>query len=75
MHVGQSLHLIADFAIGGKIAGVVAVVEAERAGGFALGGEVFGFLSFVHQSRREERNLSSDSCISHILSRRGFKAR
>jgi hypothetical protein len=42
---GQRLNLIADFGIGGKVAGTEAVFDAELAGGFPFGGEVSGSVS------------------------------
>ena len=41
VEIGQGLDLVADFAVGGKVARAVAVIDAELPGGFSLGGEVF----------------------------------
>ena len=67
VEVGECLDLVADFAVGGKVFGSEAVFDAEPAGRLALGGEVLGYVTGVHQSRCEERDLPADSFICHVL--------
>jgi hypothetical protein len=58
--------LISDFGVGRKVAGVEAMLYTQLAGGFAFGGVIFGFGSFVHHSRCEQRDLLADSYIRHV---------
>lgn len=67
IEVGEGLDLVADFGVGGEVAGAGAVFEAELAGGLAFGGEVFGFGAVVHQSGCKERDLGAGASIGHVL--------
>jgi len=59
--------VVADLGVGGEVAGVEAIFDAELLGGLALGGEVLGLGAIVHQSGCEQRHLLADSCIGHVL--------
>jgi hypothetical protein len=60
-HVGQEQDFVADFAVGGQVAG--AVIADDHAGGLAFGREVLGLFAGVHELRCAERNLPTDTRI------------
>ena len=68
IEVGEGLDLVADFGVGGEVAGLDAIVSnASWRAALRLAVKYSVLVPFVHQLRREQRDLASDSCISHVL--------
>jgi hypothetical protein len=69
VHPGESLDLVADFAVARQVARLD-VAAADSPGGLHLGSKVLRFVSGVHQSGRLEGDPTSQSLARHVRLRR-----
>ncbi len=59
--------LLTDLRIGWQITGVIAVLHPQLPGGFSFCGEILGLFPSVHQTGGQQRDLTADSYIRHVL--------
>src|SRR5262249_33775505 len=66
MHPGHRLDLVTDLLVAGQVAGPVAILDTELAGGLAFGGEILGLAAMIHHLGSQKGDLAPNAFIGHV---------